>query len=148
MKYIKEYSQIYEDNNFSESEVDELRDVYLDIIDDLDLYDNKYQIYNIDDSTFREPSKSLGFDKCKIYIRTIVSYQIFSQRGDVRIITDGEGIKKHNKKLDLLAPHLERIKRMGYKLEVKNLIGQNADIINGIEIIITKKTGIEPFPFL
>lgn len=41
MKYIKELSEFDNDNKFNTDEVRELKDVYNEIVDDLDLYDNK-----------------------------------------------------------------------------------------------------------
>ena len=75
MKYIKEYSE-YDSKQFTPEDVEELKDVYQDIVDDLGLYDNPFrgqlQILKVDDSTFQLPNKYEG-KMCKIFIRTIVT---------------------------------------------------------------------------
>jgi hypothetical protein len=66
VKYIKEFSDY--SKKFEPDEVLELKDVYKDIVDDLDLYDHPHQILNVHDSCFREYKTG---DIIKIWIRTI-----------------------------------------------------------------------------
>lgn len=49
-----------------------------------------------------------------------------------------EEIEYNNQKLKQLEPHLERIRRMNYKVEVKDLKIEPCLISNGIVIEITK----------
>lgn len=134
MKYLKEYS---EHSQFTTEDIEELKDVYQDIVDDIGLYDNPFQILNVDDSSFQLPKKYEG-KMCKIFIRTIVSEMWHF--GEMKELTKEE-IEYNNQKLKQLEPHLERIKRMCYGIKVKDLMtgpAQNDLIINGILIEITK----------
>jgi hypothetical protein len=134
MKYIKEYSDY--SNQFTTEDVQELKDVYQDIIEDLDLYDNTFQVLGINDATFQEPRKYEG-KMCKIFIRTIVTEMWHF--GEMKEVTKEE-LKYHNHVLQSLEPHITRIRNMGYVVEVKNLsTGKFNDVINGLIIVITKK---------
>ena len=134
LKYLKEYSDYlaYESDQFTPEDVEELLDVYQDIVDELGLYDNPFMILKVDDSSFQLPKKYKG-KMCKIFIRTIAT-----GFGDE---VSSEEVEYHKQKLKELEPHLERIKRMGYIVEVLNLLTgpkQNL-VVNGSEIQITKK---------
>jgi hypothetical protein len=131
MKYIKEYSDY--SNQFTTEDVQELKDVYQDIIEDLDLYDNTFQVLGVNDATFQEPRRYLH-KICKIFIRTIVTDL------DPKELPSDEEMSNHLRVSRLLQTHLERIKNMGYVVEVKNLsTGKFNDVINGLIIVITKK---------
>jgi hypothetical protein len=125
MKYIKEYSE-YDSKQFTPEDVEELKDVYQDIVDDLGLYDNPFFILKVNDSLF-----DFGKKEIKIFIRTIVSNYFGTY--DLSEPSDEE-MDKHNGMLKLLEPHITRIRNMGYIVEVKDML-----LINGIEIHITKK---------
>ena len=138
MKYIKEYSE-YDSKQFTPEDVEELKDVYQDIVDDLGLYDNQLFILKLNDSSF----DLFGKKEIKIFIRTIVSNYFGTY--DLSEPSDEE-MDKHNDMLKLLEPHITRIRNMGYIVEVKNMLVGNASgirsrgkVINGIEIHITKK---------
>ena len=137
MKYIKEYSE-YDSKQFTPEDVEELKDIYLDIIDELDLYDNPFFILKVNDSLF-----DFGKKEIKILIRTIVSEYFGTY--DLSEPSDEE-MDKHNHMLKLLEPHITRIRNMGYIVEVKDMLVGNppaipsrGKVINGIEIHITKK---------
>jgi hypothetical protein len=136
MKYIKEYSEY---KQFTPEDVEELKDVYQDIVDDLGLYDNPFQILKVDDSSFQLPNKYEG-KMCKIFIRTIVTEMWHF--GEMKEVTKEE-LNHHNHMLQLLEPHITRIKNMGYIIIVKDLLSSFTKIgysnIDGIEINITKK---------
>ena len=132
MKYIKEYSEY---NQFTTEDVEELKDVYQDIVDDLGLYDNPFQILKVDDSSFQLPNKYEG-KMCKIFIRTIVTEMWHF--GEMKEVTKEE-LNHHNHMLQLLEPHITRIKNMGYIIIVKDLLDRHFRFGNGIEIHITKK---------
>jgi hypothetical protein len=136
MKYIKEYSEY---KQFTPEDVEELKDVYQDIVDDLGLYDNPFQILKVDDSSFQLPNKYEG-KMCKIFIRTIVTEMWHF--GEMKEVTKEE-LNHHNHMLQLLEPHITRIKNMGYIIIVKDLLSSFTKIgysnIDGIEIQITKK---------
>ena len=140
IKYIKEYSgQPLRDWQFTPEDVEELEDIYLYIVDELDLYDNPFFILKVNDSCFG----LLGKNKIEIFIRTIVSNYFGTH--DLREPSDEE-MDKHNGMLKLLEPHITRIRNMGYIVEVKNMLVGNppaipsrGKVINGIEIHITKK---------
>lgn len=146
MKYIKEYSE-YDSKQFTPEEVEELKDVYQDIVDDLGLYDTvgldfcypAFQILKVDDSTFQLPNKYEG-KMCKIFIRTIVTEMWHF--GEMKEVTKEE-LNHHNHMLQLLEPHITRIKNMGYIIIVKDMLSSFTKIgysnIDGIEIQITKK---------
>ena len=141
MKYIKEYSE-YLSDQFTPEDIQEIKSVYLDIVDELDLYDNPFQILKVNDSTFQLPKKQKG-KEVVIYIRTIVSEWISSY--DLSEPTDEE-MDKHNYMLQLLEPNITRIRNMGYIVIVKNMLVGNPPalpkrdmVMNGIEIHITKK---------
>jgi hypothetical protein len=138
MKYIKEYSE-YDYKQFTPEDVEELKDVYQDIVDDLGLYDNPFQILKVDDSTFQLPNKYEG-KMCKIFIRTIVTEMWHF--GEMKEVTKEE-LNHHNHMLQLLEPHITRIKNMGYIIIVKDMLSSFTKIgysnIDGIEIHITKK---------
>jgi len=138
MKYIKEYSE-YDYKQFTPEDVEELKDVYQDIVDDLGLYDNPFQILKVDDSSFQLPNKYEG-KMCKIFIRTIVTEMWHF--GEMKEVTKEE-LNHHNHMLQLLEPHITRIKNMGYIIIVKDLLDLQFRFgypnINGIEIHITKK---------
>jgi hypothetical protein len=138
MKYIKEYSE-YDYKQFTPEDVEELKDVYQDIVDDLGLYDNPFQILKVDDSTFQLPNKYEG-KMCKIFIRTIVTEMWHF--GEMKEVTKEE-LNHHNHMLQLLEPHITRIKNMGYIIIVKDMLSSFTKIgysnIDGIEIQITKK---------
>lgn len=122
-------------NQFTTEDVQELKDVYQDIIEDLDLYDNTFQVLGVNDATFQEPRRYEG-KMCKIFIRTIVTDL------DTKELPSDEEMSNHLRVSRLLQTHLERIKNMGYVVEVKSkfndVIGF-ALIINGLIIVITKK---------
>jgi hypothetical protein len=137
MKYIKEYSE-YDSKEFTPGDVEELKDIYLDIVDELDLYDNQFFIHKLNDSLF-----DFGKKEIKIFIRTIVSEYFGTY--DLSEPSDEE-MDKHNHMLKLLEPHITRIRNMGYIVEVKDMLVGNppaipsrGKVINGIEIHITKK---------
>jgi hypothetical protein len=137
MKYIKEYSE-YDSKQFTPEDVEELKDVYQDIVDDLGLYDNQLFILKVNDSLF-----DFGKKEIKIFIRTIVSE--WTSTYDLSEPSDEE-MDKHNHMLKLLEPHITRIRNMGYIVEVKDMLVGNPPaipsrgmVINGIEIHITKK---------
>jgi hypothetical protein len=136
MKYIKEYSEY---KQFTPEDVEELKDVYQDIVDDLGLYDNPFQILKVDDSSFQLPNKYEG-KMCKIFIRTIVTEMWHF--GEMKEVTKEE-LNHHNHMLQLLEPHITRIKNMGYIIIVKDMLSSFTKIgysnIDGIEIHITKK---------
>jgi hypothetical protein len=144
MKYIKEYSEY---KQFTPEDVEELKDVYQDIVDDLGLYDNPFQILKVDDSSFQLPNKYEG-KMCKIFIRTIVTEMWHF--GEMKEVTKEE-LNHHNHMLQLLEPHITRIKNMGYIIIVKDrpifktdgMLAAFTKIgylnIDGIEIHITKK---------
>jgi hypothetical protein len=136
MKYIKEYSEY---KQFTPEDVEELKDVYQDIVDDLGLYDNPFQILKVDDSSFQLPNKYEG-KMCKIFIRTIVTEMWHF--GEMKEVTKEE-LNHHNHMLQLLEPHITRIKNMGYIIIVKDMLAAFTKIgysnIDGIEIQITKK---------
>ena len=136
MKYIKEYSEY---KQFTPEDVEELKDVYQDIVDNLGLYDNPFQILKVDDSSFQLPNKYEG-KMCKIFIRTIVTEMWHF--GEMKEVTKEE-LNHHNHMLQLLEPHITRIKNMGYIIIVKDLLSSFTKIgysnIDGIEIQITKK---------
>ena len=138
LKYLKEYSQYlaYESDEFTPEDVEELSDVYQDIVDDLGLYDNPFQILKVDDSTFQLPNKYEG----KMCIRTIVTEMWHF--GEMKEVTKEE-LNHHNHMLQLLEPHITRIKNMGYIIIVKDMLSSFTKIgysnIDGIEIHITKK---------
>jgi hypothetical protein len=138
MKYIKEYSE-YDYKQFTPEDVEELKDVYQDIVDDLGLYDNPFQILKVDDSSFQLPNKYEG-KMCKIFIRTIVTEMWHF--GEMKEVTKEE-LNHHNHMLQLLEPHITRIKNMGYIIIVKDMLAAFTKIgylnIDGIEIHITKK---------
>ena len=146
MKYIKEYSE-YDYKQFTPEDVEELKDVYQDIVDDLGLYDTvgldfcypAFQILKVDDSTFQLPNKYEG-KMCKIFIRTIVTEMWHF--GEMKEVTKEE-LNHHNHMLQLLEPHITRIKNMGYIIIVKDMLSSFTKIgysnIDGIEIQITKK---------
>ena len=146
MKYIKEYSE-YDYKQFTPEDVEELKDVYQDIVDDLGLYDTvgldfcypAFQILKVDDSTFQLPNKYEG-KMCKIFIRTIVTEMWHF--GEMKEVTKEE-LNHHNHILQLLEPHITRIKNMGYIIIVKDMLSSFTKIgysnIDGIEIQITKK---------
>lgn len=141
MKYLKEYSQhvTYLPNQFTPEDIEELQDVYQDIVDELGLYDNPFKVLQVDDSSFQLPKKYEG-KMCKIFIRTIVSEISVQQSiGWFKDVT-AEEMEKHNQMLKEVQPHIERIKRMGYKVECKNLeTGNYSNMnVNGIIIEITK----------
>jgi len=46
MKYIREFSEV-SDPKFTPDEIMNIKDVYNDIVDDLDLYDNKHALKKI-----------------------------------------------------------------------------------------------------
>jgi len=138
MKYIKEYSE-YDSKQFTPEDVEELKDVYQDIVDELDLYDNQLFIHKLNDSSF----DLFGKKEIKILIRTIVSNYFGTY--DLSEPSDEE-MDKHNHMLKLLEPHITRIRNMGYIVEVKDMLVGNPPaipsrgmVINGIEIHITKK---------
>lgn len=139
LKYLKEYSEYlaYESDQFTPEDIEELQDVYQDIVDDLGLYDNPFMILKVDDSSFQLPKKYEG-KMCKIFIRTIVSE--LWHFGEMKDITKEE-LEYNKEKLEQLKPHIERIKRMGYEVEVKDLkIGPEKDfVVNGIVLEIMKK---------
>ena len=139
LKYLKEYSDYlaYKPNQFTPEDIEELQDVYQDIVDELGLYDNPFMILKVDDSSFQLPKKYKG-KMCKIFIRTIVSE--LWHFGEMKDITKEE-LEYNKEKLEQLKPHIERIKRMGYEVEVKDLkIGPEKDfVVNGIVLEITKK---------
>lgn len=134
MRYIKEYS---EHSQFTTEDIEELKDVYQDIVDDIGLYDNPFQILNVYDSSFHFKSP-LYSSTCKIFIRTIVSEMWHF--GEYKDITK-EQMENHNRVKELLKPHLERITNMGYKVVEKDIIdsfNSQDKVINGIVVEITK----------
>ena len=145
MKYIKEYSE-YDSKQFTPEDVEELKDVYQDIVDDLGLYDNPRSHWVVNDSNFylfgKKPNLA-EWKKIGIFIRTIVSE--WTGTYDLSEPSDEE-MDKHNHMLKLLEPHITRIRNMGYIVEVKDMLVGNPPaipsrgmVINGIEIHITKK---------
>ena len=140
MKYIKEYSE-YLPDQFTPEDIQEIKSVYLDIVDELDLYDNPFQILKVNDSTFNLNKKTNK--EIKIFIRTIVSEWIGPY--DLSEPSDEE-MDKHNHMLQLSEPNIARIRNMGYIVIVKNMlvgnpkeISRTGMVVNGIEIHITKK---------
>ena len=141
LKYLKEYSQYlaYESDEFTPEDVEELSDVYQDIVDDLGLYDVPEMDFKVDDSSFQLPKNYEG-KMCKIFIRTIVTEMWHF--GEMKEVTKEE-LDQHNHILQLLEPHITRIKNMGYIIIVKDMLAAFTKIgylnIDGIEIQITKK---------
>ena len=141
LKYLKEYSQYlaYESDEFTPEDVEELSDVYQDIVDDLGLYDVPEMDFKVDDSSFQLPKNYEG-KMCKIFIRTIVTEMWHF--GEMKEVTKEE-LDHHNHILQLLEPHITRIKNMGYIIIVKDMLAAFTKIgylnIDGIEIQITKK---------
>ena len=119
--------------------MEELSDVYQDIVDDLGLYDVPEMDFKVDDSTFQLPNKYEG-KMCKIFIRTIVTEMWHF--GEMKEVTKEE-LNHHNHMLQLLEPHITRIRNMGYTIIVKDMLSSFTKIgysnIDGIEIQITKK---------
>ena len=141
LKYLKEYSQYlaYESDEFTPEDVEELSDVYQDIVDDLGLYDVPEMDFKVDDSSFQLPKNYEG-KMCKIFIRTIVTEMWHF--GEMKEVTKEE-LDHHNHILQLLEPHITRIRNMGYIIIVKDMLAAFTKIgylnIDGIEIQITKK---------
>ena len=141
LKYLKEYSQYlaYESDEFTPEDVEELSDVYQDIVDDLGLYDVPEMDFKVDDSSFQLPKNYEG-KMCKIFIRTIVTEMWHF--GEMKEVTKEE-LDHHNHILQLLEPHITRIRNMGYTIIVKDMLSSFTKIgysnIDGIEIHITKK---------
>ena len=141
LKYLKEYSQYlaYESDEFTPEDVEELSDVYQDIVDDLGLYDVPEMDFKVDDSSFQLPKNYEG-KMCKIFIRTIVTEMWHF--GEMKEVTKEE-LDHHNHILQLLEPHITRIRNMGYTIIVKDMLSSFTKIgysnIDGIEIQITKK---------
>ena len=141
LKYLKEYSQYlaYESDEFTPEDVEELSDVYQDIVDDLGLYDVPEMDFKVDDSSFQLPKNYEG-KMCKIFIRTIVT-EIW-HFGEMKEVSKEE-LNHHNHILQLLEPHITRIRNMGYTIIVKDMLSSFTKIgysnIDGIEIQITKK---------
>ena len=141
LKYLKEYSQYlaYESDEFTPEDVEELSDVYQDIVDDLGLYDVPEMDFKVDDSSFQLPKNYEG-KMCKIFIRTIVTEMWHF--GEMKEVTKEE-LDHHNHILQLLEPHITRIRNMGYIIIVKDMLSSFTKIgysnIDGIEIQITKK---------
>ena len=140
MKYIKEYSEHSDPTLFNPEDIQYLKDVYFDIIEELNLYDNPFHILNANDATF-QVMRMYNCKMCKIFIRTLVSnHHIKPQSTNQRefLPSDEEMSSNHHRISELLKPHLERIKNMGYMVRVENLLGAG-NIINGLIVVITKK---------
>lgn len=147
MKYIKEYSE-YLPDQFTPEEIEDIKSVYLDMVDELDLYDNPFQILKVNDSTFQLPKRK-EFKEIEIFIRTIVSEWIGTY--DLSEPSNEE-MDKHNHMLQLLEPNITRMRNMGYIVKVKDMlvgnppalsstiraVGPKGMVVNGIEIHITK----------
>ena len=99
LKYLKEYSQYlaYESDEFTPEDVEELSDVYQDIVDDLGLYDVPEMDFKVDDSSFQLPKNYEG-KMCKIFIRTIVTEMWHF--GEMKEVTKEE-LDHHNHILQL-----------------------------------------------
>ena len=136
MKYIKEFSDY--SKKFEPDEVRELKDVYNDIVDDLDLYDHPHQILNVDDSCFREYKTG---DIIKIWIRTIVTERTSSVLGGKMLHPLQKELDYHESQVKKLEGHIQRLRNMGYVVNVKDLLTGDMPSefhINGVIIEITK----------
>ena len=133
MKYIKEFSDY--SKKFEPEEITELRDAYNDIVDDLDLYDSE-RIFNVNDSSFRAYIRG---DIVKIWIRTIITERTSSVLGWRMLPPLQKEMDFHDLQVKKLEGHIQRLRNMGYRVDVKDMtIGNSENHINGVIIEITK----------
>lgn len=144
MKFIKAFEnfEISLEETFSEEEFHEIKDIYIDLVDDLNLtdVDREGQMTKPMTSTLGWFSKISG-EKFKIDISirtaTLVGYQDYNTY-DILSQEDGEAYKKV---MNDVTPFIERIKSMGYQIYKRDIdikLDSWKYITAGIKISITK----------
>ncbi len=144
MKFIKAFEnfEISLEETFSEEEFHEIKDIYIDLVDDLNLtyVDREGQMTNPMTSTIGWFSKISG-EKFKIDISirtaTLVGYQDYNTYA----ILSQEDRETYNKVMNDVTPFIERIKSMGYQVSKRDIdikLDSWKYITAGIKISITK----------
>jgi hypothetical protein len=144
MKFIKAFEnfEISLEETFSEEEFHEIKDIYIDLVDDLNLtdVDREGQMTSAMTSTLGWFSKISGEKfKIDISIRTadLIDYTDYNSYA----ISSAEDRERYNLVMKELQPFIKRIKSMGYEISKKDIdikIDSWKYITAGIKIIITK----------
>lgn len=122
---------------FLEEEIEDIRNVYFDIVDDLDLNHNDFKTSYPDDSSFHV---SIPHDKIEIHIKIIRSeYHMKGKQLVIKEPTEEQMIKVEQVR-DKIIPHIERIRSMGYRVKYGDMFGffNVSKATNGIIITIEK----------
>jgi hypothetical protein len=144
MKFLKHFEkfEISPVECFTDKEFAEIKDIYTDLVDDLNLTDveGEGQMTNPMTSTLGWFSKIYG-EKFKIYISirtaTLVGYQDFNTYA----VESKEDKETYNKVMIGVTPFIERIKSMGYQISKRDIdikLDSWKYITGGIKISITK----------
>lgn len=127
MKFLKEYNDW---KYFTQDEIEEIKETYDDMVIDLDLNPNRFQILNVGDSSLVTTKFNLNREEVsniRIYIRTI----------NLTIVTEGgfdgepiirrysnptkEELEFHNQIKMGLDKRVGKIKMLGYKVNIEEL---------------------------
>jgi hypothetical protein len=140
MKFIKKYesfeSQKKNDLAFAEDELNDIKDLYYDMVDDLNLVDVKST------SEMTLPMTSM-FYTLMPYRGKLFEIQINIRTIDqVNSLVDRENDHFLGKKLkDLLIPYLKRFRQMGYSVSLDDILIKSDSwnfVTSGIKIKIKK----------
>ena len=146
MKFIKVFEN-YFNNTFSESEFYGIKDIYIDLVDDLNLTDvnseremTRSMTSNIDYS-YKDQSDKMSDKKSRIDINirtaSLDSYDDYGRYA----ISSTKDKDSYQKVMNVLQPFIKRMESMGYKV-YKSDIDLKIDswkyITGGIKISITK----------
>jgi hypothetical protein len=144
MKFIKAFEnfEISLEETFSEEEFHEIKDIYIDLVDDLNLtdVDREGQMTSSMTSTLGWFSKISG-EKFKIDVSIRTADLIDYTDYDSYAISSTEDRERYNLVMKELQPFIKRIKSMGYEIYKKDIdikIDSWKYITAGIKIIITK----------
>jgi len=146
MKFIKVFEN-YFNNTFSESEFYEIKDIYIDLVDDLNLTDvnseremTRSMTSNIDYSYKDQSDKMLDKkSRIDINIRT-ASLDSYDDYGPYTISSTKDK-DSYQKVMNVLQPFIKRMESMGYKVYKRDIdikLDSWKYITGGIKIIITK----------
>lgn len=150
MKFLKEYNDW---KYFTQDEIEEIKETYDDMVLDLNLNPNRFQILRVGDSSLVTTKFNINKEEVsniRIYIRTI----------DLTIVTEGgfdgepiirrysnptkEELEFHNQIKMGLDKRRDKIEMLGYKVSINELkstpfIGsENRNLPIGWELVINK----------
>jgi hypothetical protein len=112
MKFLKEYNDW---KYFTQDEIEEIKETYDEMVIDLDLNPNRFQILKPKDSNFLISKFKGEVSEIRIFIRTIVLDYI--QLSDPR----DQDLELHNQIKSELDKRIKKIQMLGYKVNIEEL---------------------------